>query len=261
MLRLSWLPLLALTTCGSPPAHQQGPVRLTVSAAASLREALTEIEPLFEARSPGTDLRLNFGASGALRQQIEQGARVDVFVSAAERPMDELTVRGLVDSATRRVLAGNELVLVVPSAEPSPVRSFAELASPRVRRVAIGAPASVPAGEYARETLRSLGIERAVSGKTVYAQNVRQVLAYVESGNVDAGIVYRTDAAVSGRVRVVAAAPPASHRPVTYMVAVVSSTRYPREARALGAFLLGTESRSVLRRHGFRLPETAPAEP
>lgn len=253
------LALLALATgCGRAPEREARgePVVLTLSAAASLREAVTELAGRYEAAHPGTTVRVNLGASGALRQQIEQGARVDVFVSAAEGPMDALAERGLVDPATRADLAGNALVVVVPRGSTA-VEDFRDLASPRVGRVALGAPASVPAGEYALEVLRALGVAAAVEAKAVYAQNVRQVLAYVESGNVDAGIVYATDAAASSRVTVAAAAPPGSHRPIVYPLAVVRASAHPREARALAGFLRGPEARGVLRRRGF-LPPPAP---
>lgn len=250
------LALLALAAggCGRPAEAE---VRLTVSAAASLREVMTELAERYEAAHPGTRVRVNLGASGSLRRQVEQGARVDVFVSAAAGPMDALEARGLVDPETRAPFAGNELVLVVPATDTA-VRGFGGLASPAVRRVALGAPASVPAGEYAGQTLRALGIAAEVEAKAVYAQSVRQVLAYVESGNVDAGIVYATDAAASGRVRVAATAPPGTHRPIVYPLAVVRSTAHPREARALAAFLLGPEAREALRRRGFRPPAPAP---
>ena len=254
---LTAIPLLvvtaALAACRNRPRERAPEVVLTVSAAASLREALTELEAKYEAANPTVDVRTNFAASGTLRQQIEQGAPVDVFASAAEGPMDALQAAGLVDPRSRRVLAGNELVLVVPAAADSSVRRFEDLASPGVGRVALGAPASVPAGEYAGEVLRALGISEAVERKTVLAQNVRQVLAYVEQGNVDAGVVYRTDAATSRRVRVAAAAPPGTHRPITYPVAVVRRTQAPEAARAYVAFLLGPEGREVLRRRGFRV--------
>lgn len=235
--------------------REQAPrVTLTVSAAASLREAVLEIDSLYRAEHPDVAVRANFGASGALRQQIEQGAPVDVFISASEKHADALQQEGLIDPRTRRVLAGNELVLVIPARSPIPVADFRALAGPRVTSVALGAAASVPAGEYADEVLRSLGIAEAVGQKAVYGQNVRQVLAYVESGNVDAGIVYRTDAAVSRRVRVVATAPAGTHRPITYPLAVVTASRHPDEARAYAAFLLGPRGREVLARRGFTTP-------
>ena len=253
------LALLALAAgCGraADPVARAEPVALTISAAASLREAVTELAARYEAAHPGTVVRVNLGASGALRQQIERGARVDVFVAAARGPMDALAGRGLVDPATRADLAGNALVVVVPRGSRA-VREFRDLAAPRVRRVALGAPASVPAGEYALEALRSQEIAAAVEAKAVYAQNARQVLAYVESGNVDAGIVYATDAAASPRVTVAAAAPPGSHRPIVYPLAVVRSGGHPREARELAAYLRGPRAREVLLRHGF-LPPPAP---
>jgi molybdate transport system substrate-binding protein len=224
---------------------------LTVSAAASLREVVTELGEGFEKAHPGVEVRANFGASGALRQQIEHGAPVDVFLSAAEGPMDELERAGLIEPRTRRPVAGNELVLVVPASGDSPARSFADLARPEVRRVALGAPASVPAGDYADQVLRALGIADAVRAKAVYAQSVRQVLAYVESGNVDAGVVYRTDARVSRRVRAAAAAPAGSHAPITYSAAVVARTERPEAAQAFVGFLLGGQGRAALSRHGF----------
>lgn len=224
---------------------------VTVSAASSLREVMAEVERAYEAAHPDTDVRVNLGSSGALRQQIEQGAEVDVFVSAAERPVDALEAAGRVDPRSRRVLAGNRVVLVVPAGRPSAVASWASLGEARVGRVALGAPASVPAGEYALEALRSLGIAEAVAKKAVYAQNVRQVLAYVESGNVDAGIVYATDAAASRGVRVVAAAPPGTHRPVTYVMAVVRDSRDPERAMAVAGFLAGAGGREAFRRRGF----------
>ncbi len=229
-------------------------VTLTVSAASSLREALAELDSLYRAEHPDVAVRANFGASGALRQQIEQGAPVDLFISASEKHADALQQAGLIDPRTRRVLAGNELVLVVPHQSSIPITGFRSLAEPGVTRVALGAAASVPAGEYADEVLRSLGIAEVVARKTVYGQNVRQVLSYVESGNVDAGVVYRTDAAVSRRIRVVATAPAGTHRPITYPLAVVTASRHAEDARAYAAFLLGPRGREVLARRGFTTP-------
>ena len=246
--------LLALTLALSACAPDRGDAPVTVSAAASLREVMTELEAEYEAANPGVEVRTNFGASGALRQQIEQGAPVDLFVSAAAAPMDALAKSGRVDAATRRVLAGNELVLIVP-AQGSVVRAFADLARAEVRRVALGAPASVPAGEYAVEALRAAGVLDAVRAKAVYAQDVRQVLAFVSSGNADAGIVYRTDAAVTRRVRVAAVAPAGSHRAIVYPVAVVTGGPNTEGARAYLAFLLGPAGREALRRRGFRVEE------
>ena len=252
MRRLSIFLIAILTACRDRPSEPA--VTLTVSAAASLREAVTEIDSLYGAEHPDVRVRANFGASGALRQQIEQGAPVDVFISASERHVDALQQAGRIDPRSRRVLAGNTLVLVVPASSPSPPVDFRALAGPTVKRVAIGAPASVPAGEYAEQVLRALGIAEAVAPKAVYAQNVRQVLAYVESGEVDAGIVYATDAKVSPRVRVAAAAPAGTHGPIAYPIALVTPAAHEAQARAYAAYLLGPRGREVLARRGFTLP-------
>lgn len=251
------LAAVLLAGCGRP-APESG-VTLTVSAAASLQEALQEIAERYEAAHPGVRLRLNLAASGTLEQQIRQGAPVDLFLSAAPAQMDALEEAGLIDPSTRRDFAGNELVLVVPAAPRVEVRGFRDLASPAVERVAIGAPASVPAGRYSEATLRSLGVAGPVLAKAVLGQHVRQVLAYVERGEVDAGIVYRTDAATRAGVRVVAAAPPGSHAPIVYPLAVVSRSAHPEEARSLTRYLLEPAAQEVLRRHGFRPPTAAPS--
>ncbi|MFL5541765.1 MAG: molybdate ABC transporter substrate-binding protein [Longimicrobiaceae bacterium] len=254
MARRCLLSVLLLACACRDHAPAKPAVTLTVAAAASLHEVVTELDSLYRAEHPDVAVRATFGASGALRQQIEQGAPADVFISASERHVDALQRAGRVDPRSRRTFAGNELVLVVPSSAGAAVHGFRDLASPAVRRVAIGAAASVPAGEYAEQVLRSLGIAEAVAAKAVYAQNVRQVLAYVERGEVDAGIVYRTDALASRRVRVAAAAPPATHTPITYPLVLVSRGAHPEQARAYAAFLLGPRGREALARRGFTVP-------
>lgn len=239
--------LVLLAACGGGERAQ-----VTVAAAASLREVMAELEAAYEKGNPAVEVRTTFGGSGALRQQIEQGAPVDLFVSAAVAPMDALARAGRVDAASRRVFAGNEIVLIVP-ARGGVVNGFADLAKPGVRRVALGAAASVPAGEYAEEALRAAGVLEAARAKAVYAQDVRQVLAFVSSGNADAGIVYRTDAAVTPRVRIAAAVPAGSHRPIVYPAAVLAGGPNPQGARAYLAFLMGPQGRAALRRRGFRV--------
>jgi molybdate transport system substrate-binding protein len=250
--RLFPLFLLALVSCRDrAPAPR---VTLTVAAAASLHEVVAELDSLYRAEHPDVAVRATFGASGALRRQIEHGAPVDVFISASERHVDALQRAGMVDPRSRRVFAGNELVVVARMSAPTTIHYFRDLASPQVQRVALGAAASVPAGEYAEQVLRSLGIAQAVARKAVYAQNVRQVLAYVERGQVDAGIVYLTDAGAVRGIRVDATAPPATHAPITYPLVLVSHSPHHEDARAYAAFLLGPRGREVLARRGFALP-------
>ena len=260
LLRVPFAPaLLAAVTvaagCGGAERSETA-AELVVSAASSLTEVMTELSDAYRREHPEVTIRNNFGASGTLEQQIRRGAGVDVFVSAASRQMDALARDGLIDAASRRVLAGNELVLVVPlSAEEAP-SGFRALGTPAVARVAMGTPASVPAGEYARAALERMGLWTAVEPKVVFTTNVRQALTYAERGEVDAAIVYRTDAAESTRVRVVEVAPPGSHPPIVYPAALVAG-RDGTAAREYLDFLSGPEAAALFARHGFA---PAPAE-
>ncbi len=226
------------------------PVDLTVSAAASFKDALTDIGGKYLQQHPNIRLHFNFGSSGTLQRQIEAGAPVDVFIAAADKNMDELAARGLIEKGTRRVLAGNTLVLIVPLGSRLPIRSFKDVAQGLVAHVAVGGP-SVPAGMRAQEVFTRLGIWPRVQAKAVRGRDVREALAQVELGNVEAGVVYATDAASSRRVRVVAVAPASMHKPIRYPVAVVAGSSHANEARALSAYLTGAQARAVLRRYKF----------
>lgn len=252
LLLLAPLLLLGARAVAAAPA----PVELVVSAAASLQGVLEELREAYRAEAPAVRVTFNFGASGALQQQVRQGAPVDVYISAANAPMDALAREDLLLPGTRATWARNALVLVVPR-DPATVRTLADLAGPAVRRVALGEPGSVPAGTYAREALRALNLWDAVATRAVYAKDVRQVLAYVSQGAVDAGVVYATDARGAKDIRVVATIPPDSHAPVEYPLAVVRDSRHPDAARRFVAFLRGPVGRAALQRHGF-LPPTTP---
>ncbi|WP_132013346.1 molybdate ABC transporter substrate-binding protein [Hydrogenispora ethanolica] len=223
---------------------------LYVSAAASLKDALLEMEKPYEAKH---DVRLifNFNSSGALQTQIEQGAPADVFVSAALKQMDNLEKKDLIKKGTRRNLLENEIVMVVPRDANINLKDFKDLALASVKRIGIGAPASVPAGQYALEAFKKLGLWDKIQDKAVYGTNVRAVLSYVETGNVDAGIVYRTDAAISDKVKVAAAAPAGSTEPVIYPAAVLAGTKQPKEAAEYLAFLSGPEAKLIFEKYGF----------
>ena len=244
--------LAALLVLWAPPAIAQ---ELTVSVAVSLRDAMQEIGRAFSAQHPGVRLRLNVGASGELQKQIEAGAPVDVFVSAGARQMDELQARGLIERDTRRVLARNTLVVVKPADSALDLSRPEDLLDPGVTRVVIGNPRTVPAGQYAEECLRALGLWARLQPRLVLAENVRQALEYVARGEVEAGFVYATDSALR-RGQVTEAFRPAedTYRPVTYPAAVVAATRRPALARALVDFLGGPETRAVLARLGFGGP-------
>ncbi len=223
---------------------------LTVSVAASLQNAMAEIAPVFERSHSGIKLSFNFAGSGTLEQQVERGAPVDVFFPAAPKPMDALAAKGLILADTRRDLLRNQVVLIVPQGSNGPKR-FQDLAGGGVKLIALGDPASVPAGDYGRQTLQALHVWDAVQNKLVLAKDVRQVLAYVETGNADAGIVYATDARESGKVRVAETAPEDSHVPVVYPVAVIRDSRNAAAARAFVLYLAGSYASGVFTRHGF----------
>ena len=226
---------------------------LTVSAAASLTEAFREIGPRFEAEHPGARVRFNFAASGLLVQQILQGAPVDVFASADEESMDRGIRARMLDPATRRFFAGNTLVMVAPLQSRPALSAVSDLERPDVRRVAMGKPATVPAGRYTRQALEAAGVWTLAEPKVIQADSVRQALDYVARGEVDAGFVYRTDAQqMSGRVRVVTTA--TGHAPVRYPIAVTADSRHKALATAFVDFLGGPVAQAILQRQGFTAP-------
>lgn len=233
----------------SNAAQADGPI--VVSAAASLREAFQEIESLYETRT-GAKAEFNFGASGALQKQIESGAPADLFASAGARQMDELASRSLVDGETRRDFARNSLVLIVPVSPASRINSFIGLADAQIQRLAVGNPKTVPAGQYAEQLLTNIKALPRLQPRLILGEDVRQVLDYVSRGEVDAGIVYATDARTAGdEVRVIDTAREDLHDPILYPLAVVKDSRHKEEARKFGEFILSPEGQSILRKHGF----------
>lgn len=223
---------------------------IVVAAAASLQDALSEAIEAYKADNPGQLVTSTFGSSGSLQKQIEQGAPIDLFIAAAIKQMDALQDEGLIDVATRKTLLLNEVVLVVPKAEKG-IAGFADVGTSKVRQVALGEPSSVPAGQYAEQVFTSLGILDAVKAKAVYAKDVRQVLAYVEGGEVSAGVVYATDASISKGVKVVAVAPAGSHIPVVYPAAVVAKSPNAVQAREFLEWLSGPKAQAIFVKYGF----------
>lgn len=227
---------------------------ITVSAAISLKDALDEIGRAYEARHPAAKVAFNYGGSGTLQRQIEQGAPVDIFFSAAEKEMDGLAAQGLIETETRRDIVGNTLVLITP-APSKMVNSIEDLTRLYVSLVALGEPKTVPAGMYAQQTLEHLGLFAAIEKKIVYAKDVRAVLTYVETGNADAGFVYRTDALTSHKVRVVATAAEDSHDPIVYPAAALKNSKNAGAAKEFLEFLQGPEARAVFEKYGFASAE------
>jgi molybdate transport system substrate-binding protein len=228
---------------------------VVLSVAVSLKDAVEEIGRGFTATRPGVTLRYNFGASGDLQKQIEAGAPVDGFLSAAQRQMDDLEKQGLIVPATRRAFARNVLVAIKPSDSKIDITRPADLLAASVNRIAIGNPRTVPAGQYAQESLRALGLWDQLQPKLVFAENVRQALDYVARGEVDAGFVYTTDAATRAQGVKEAFRPPEdSYRPVIYPGAVVTGAKQPALALAFLDALSGSSGRAILSRFGFQPP-------
>lgn len=241
---------IALSSITPTPLTAQSNVNLLVSAAASMKDALEEIQPIYQQSKPNVNIRYNFGASGALQQQIEQGAPADIFISAARRQVDALEQKGLLVPGTRTNLANNRLVLIVPN-NSTGINSFFNLADAEIRKIAVGEPRSVPAGQYADQVFKKLGIFEQIKSKLVLANNVRQVLAAVESGNADAGLVYATDAKISNKVKVVVAADEKYHSAIVYPMAVIKSSKNIPAAKEFVKFLSNNQAKAVLKKYGF----------
>ena len=228
---------------------------VTLSVAISLKDAVEELGRQFIASRPGVTLRYNFGASGDLQKQIEAGAPVDLFLSAATRQMDELEKQRLIVVSSRKAFARNVLTVVKPTDSKVDIVKAEDLLEARVTRVVIGQPKTVPAGQYAEESLRKMGLWDRLQPKLVFSENVRQALDYVARGEVDAGFVYTTDAAT--RVQGVKEAfrpPEDTYRPVIYPGAVVAASKQPSLAQAFLDFLASDPGRAVLTKYGFQPP-------
>ena len=239
--------ILSLATCVASAAD------LTVSAAASLTNAFRELGPTFEAQNPGTRVSFNFAASGALLQQIAKGAPVDVFASADQETMDEAQKQALIDPASRIDFVRNTLVVIAPSDSKFAATGLADLRSERFARIAIGQPASVPVGRYTKSVLEQAGLWTVVEPKMIGAQSVRQALDYVARGEVDAGFVYATDAAImADKVRVLFVAP--TPAPILYSIATLKGATDDALAKKFVRFVGSPAARGVLARYGFGAP-------
>lgn len=232
-----------------------GAQEITLSVAVSLKDAVEELGRGFMAARPGVTLRYNFGASGDLQKQIEAGAPIDVFLSAAQRQMDELEKQNLIVSASRRAFARNVLTVVKPADSRIDIAKPADLLEARVARIVIGSPKTVPAGQYAEESLRAVGLWERLGPKIVFSENVRQALDYVARGEVDAGFVYTTDAATRAQgVKEAFRPPDDSYRPIVYPGAVVAASKQPVLGQAFLDLLGSPQGRTVLSRFGFQPP-------
>lgn len=227
------------------------PIELTVSAAASMTQVLAEIQALYLEEQPNVAITFNFGSSGSLQKQIEEGAPVDVFLSASKGKMTPLKDAGLLLDDQVVDLLINEMVLIAP--KDSTVTNFEDLADETITHFAMGEPESVPAGKYALEVLTSLKLNEAVADKTVLAKDVKEVLSWVETGNVDAGMVYVTDIYSNEEMKIVATAPEGSHGDIIYPAAVIKESTQPEAAKAFVDFLSTSAAQDLFVKYGFEI--------
>ncbi len=248
--------LFALPGCSVSNTPSPGsPAALTINIAAttSLTDALKEINAKYTLTKPNISLVPSFASSGTLQTQIQNGAPVDIFISAAAAQMDNIEKDNLIIPETRRNLLNNNVVLIVPADSKLTLTDFKGLTADNVKKIAIGEPKSVPAGTYALQAFDQLGIMAQLQPKLVLGADVRQVLTYVETANVDAGIVYSTDAMTSTKVKVAAIAPAEINAKVVYPVAVIRTSKNITLATDFENYLFGPEAKVIFEKYGFAM--------
>jgi len=245
-----FLGIWAVTSWTTPPVHAQ-PETLTITAANSLREALRKVLPIFEAQHPEISVRVIYGPSQTLRNQIEQGAPVDVFLPSLIEEIDQLEKKGLIIQGTKRAYAGTSLVLIAGTALPAPVGSIHDLQSVPVRRLAVGDPKTSSVGKVAAQFLKYSNLEPRLKSQYVFGEHSRAVLDLVAKGEADLGVVYRTDAVSNAKIRVLDTAPVESHTPVRYGVATVWTAKNISGAADFIEYLLAPQTQVLLQEYGF----------
>jgi molybdate transport system substrate-binding protein len=224
-----------------------------ISAAASLTDVMNEIATMYNKTNPNIKITYSFGSSGALQSQIEEGAPADVFMSAAQKQMNELDKKDLILKESRKDLLVNKVVLITDKENKAGIKEFKDVTSDQIKLIALGEPKGVPVGQYSEEIFKSLGSLDAVKAKAIYGSDVRQVLTWVESGEAACGVVYATDAATTKNVKVIAQAPEGSHKPVIYPVAVLKNSKNAKASQEFVDFLSTKEVAAVFEKYGFKM--------
>ncbi|WP_442881365.1 molybdate ABC transporter substrate-binding protein [Clostridium sp.] len=241
---------IALFAVGCSPKEAKQPTELTISAAASLKEVMAELTDMYTGENPDIKLTFNFGASGSLQQQIEQGAPSDLFISAGKKQMKALADKDLLVVDTNKDLVRNTLVLV--GSKDTKVTSINDLTTDKVKKIAVGEPKSVPAGKYADEALTKLSLKDKVNSKLVFAKDVKEVFAWTSSGNADVGFVYASDALNKDNVKVIETVKEDSHSPIMYPIAVIKASKNVDAAKAFEEFLLGEKAQKIFEKYGYK---------
>jgi molybdate transport system substrate-binding protein len=226
-------------------------IELNISAAASLKESMEEIETEFKKTNPNINLTINYGSSGSLEQQIEQGAPCDIFISAGQSQMKSLNYKSLLLENSYKDLIKNDLVLVGP--KDSEITSISDLNTDKVKKIAVGEPLSVPAGKYADETFQSLNIKNEISSKLVFAKDVKEVLAWSTSGNADVGFVYKSDALNDSNSKIIETIPEDKHSAIIYPMGILKASKNIDVSKSFENFLLTDTCKMILKKYGYNL--------
>lgn len=223
-----------------------------VLAAASLTDVLTELANNYK-KETSTEIIFSFASSGALQAQIEASAPADIFFSAAQKQMNALEEKGLIDSETRKDLLENKVVLISPKNSNLNIKSFTDITNSNVKKLGLGEPKSVPVGQYSEEILSNLSILDIAKEKAVYGSDVRNVLDWVETAEVDCGIVYATDAKIAKNINIIAEAPEGTHKKVIYPISIIKSSQNKEEAKKFIEYISTDKSKEIFQNYGFTL--------
>jgi molybdate transport system substrate-binding protein len=248
-------PQMPSTAQPNPAAQPTTKTELLISADTSLKESLLAVQAVFQKENPDIQLQMNFGASGQLEQQIQQGAQVDLFLSAGQKQMDDLLKQQRIDADSKTNVVQNQLVVITPKSGAA-LSSLDDLVRPDIKKVAVGDPASVPVGTYAKQSLEFYNSWDSMQSKLVFTKDVGQIISDVESGNADAGIVYKTDAMTSQTVQVACVIPDQSHSPILYAAGIVSTSKHKPAAKRFAAFLKGEEAKRMFQQYGFTINQS-----
>ena len=221
-----------------------------VLAAASLTDVLTELANNYK-QETSTEIIFSFASSGALQAQIEASAPADIFFSAAQKQMNALEEKGLIDSETRKDLLENKVVLISPKNSNLNIKSFTDITNSNVKKLGLGEPKSVPVGQYSEEILSNLSILDIAKEKAVYGSDVRNVLDWVETAEVDCGIVYATDAKIAKNINIIAEAPEGTHKKVIYPISIIKSSQNKEEAKKFIYYISTDKSKEIFQNYGF----------
>lgn len=225
---------------------------IIVAAAASLTDVASELKALYEIQNPNVKISFTYGSSGTLQAQIEEGAPIDVFISASEKQIDSLKQKNLILENSTKYIAENEIVLIVPKSSDKNIKSFNDLTNNDITSIAIGDVSSVPVGQYSYDILTKMNILDNISSKLIYASDVRQVLTWVETSQADCGIVYATDAFISDKVEIKAYADKNFTVSILYPATVIKNSKNIDESQKFTEFLKSDEALKIFEKYGFK---------